>query len=74
MLEIIPLPALKDNYIRLLKNKANRHIAIVDPREPEPVLEIVKTENLIPVAILITPHHWYHFSVIAGISTEYNIP
>lgn len=74
MLEIIPLPALKDNYIWLLKNKASRHIAIVDPSEPEPVLKLINSENLIPIAILITHHHWDHVGGIAGITKEYNIP
>ncbi|MCZ6804058.1 MAG: hydroxyacylglutathione hydrolase [Proteobacteria bacterium] len=74
MLEIIPLPALKDNYIWLLKNKANGHIAIVDPSEAEPVLQLIKSENLIPVTILITHHHWDHVGGIAGITKEHNIP
>jgi hydroxyacylglutathione hydrolase len=74
MLEIIPLPALKDNYIWLLKNKASRHIAIVDPSEAEPVLKLVKSEDLIPIAILITHHHWDHVGGIAGITKEHNIP
>ncbi len=74
MLEIIPLPALKDNYIWLLKNKASRHIAIVDPSEAEPVLKLIKSENLTPIAILITHHHWDHVGGIAGITKEHNIP
>ena len=55
MLEIIPITALKDNYIWVLKNNKNRHAVIVDPSEPEPVLKFIKTEGLIPIAILITP-------------------
>jgi len=74
MLKIMPLPALKDNYIWILKNESSRHIAIVDPSEPEPVLQLIKTKNLVPIAILITHHHWDHVGGIAGIKNEHNIP
>jgi len=74
MLEIIPLAALKDNYIWLLKNKASGHIAIVDPSEAEPVLKLIESEGLIPIAILITHHHWDHVGGIAEIAEKYNIP
>jgi len=74
MLEIIPLPALKDNYIWLLKNKISRHVAIVDPSEAEPVLELIKSEGLIPIAIMITHHHWDHVGGIPGITEQFNIP
>lgn len=74
MLEIIPLPALKDNYIWLLKNKASGHVAIVDPSEAEPVLKLIKSEELTPIALLITHHHWDHVSGIAGITEKYDIP
>jgi len=74
MLEIIPITALKDNYIWVLKNKKNRHAVIVDPSEHEPVLKFIKTEGLIPVAILITHHHWDHVGGIAGLISEYNLP
>ncbi|MEC7875578.1 MAG: hydroxyacylglutathione hydrolase [Pseudomonadota bacterium] len=74
MLEIIPVTALKDNYIWLLENKTNQHAVIVDPSEHEPVLESIKTRGLIPVAILITHHHWDHVGGIGGLTNEYDIP
>lgn len=76
MLEIIPLPALgnQNNYIWLLKNKASNHIAIVDPGESGPVLQKIEAESLIPVAILITHHHWDHVNGIADITAKYDIP
>lgn len=74
MLEIIPLPALKDNYIWLLKNKASRHIAIVDPGEAEPLLNLIESDGLIPIAIMITHHHWDHVGGISDITDKYDIP
>lgn len=72
--EIIPLPALKDNYIWLLKNKASQHVAIVDPSEATPVLDFITSENLIPIAIMITHHHWDHVGGIDAITEQFNIP
>ena len=74
MIEIIPLPALKDNYIWLLKNKISRHVVIIDPSEAEPVLDLVKSDNLIPIAIMITHHHWDHVGGIPGITEQFDIP
>ena len=76
MLEIIPFPALGDhnNYIWLLKNKASNHIAIVDPGEASTLLKKIESENLIPIAILITHHHWDHVNGIEDIIAKYEIP
>ena len=73
-LEIIPLPALKDNYIWLLKKKASQHVAIVDPSVAAPVLDFITSENLIPIAIMITHHHWDHVGGIDAITDQFNIP
>ncbi len=74
MIEIIPLSALKDNYIWLLKNKASGHIAIVDPGEAEPVLNLINSDGLTPIAIMITHHHWDHVGGIPEITERYDIP
>ncbi len=75
-MEIIPLPALRNNYnyIWLLKNSASRHVAIVDPGEAGPLLKLIGDESLIPIAILITHHHWDHVNGIADITRDYDIP
>ena len=72
MLEIIPLPALKDNYIWLLKNEG--HVAIIDPSEAGPVLNKLNSNKLTPVAILITHHHWDHVGGIGEITQKHDIP
>ena len=74
MLEIIPLTALKDNYIWMLINTINQCVAIIDPSEHEPVLEYIQSKNLNPIAILITHHHWDHVGGIAGLTKKYSMP
>ena len=74
MLEIIPLTALKDNYIWILINKINQCVAIVDPSEHEPVLEYIQSRNLNPIAILITHHHRDHVGGITGLTKKYSMP
>jgi hydroxyacylglutathione hydrolase len=58
MLEIVPLPALRDNYIWTLRD--GRHAAVVDPGEARPVLEYLAREKLTLCAILATHHHPDH--------------
>jgi hydroxyacylglutathione hydrolase len=58
MLEIVPLSALKDNYIWTLRDA--RHAAVVDPGEAHPVLEYLARERLQLAAILATHHHPDH--------------
>ena len=63
MLEIVPLPAFKDNYIWALR--AGGHAAVVDPGEARPVLEYLARERLQLAAILATHHHPDHVGGIA---------
>ena len=58
MLEIVPLSALRDNYIWTLRD--GRHAAVVDPGEAHPVLEYLAHEGLQLAAILATHHHPDH--------------
>jgi len=60
MLNVIPIPAFKDNYIWLLVNPNNQRCVIVDPGDAAPVISFLEKENLTPVAILITHHHHDH--------------
>lgn len=63
-LQIIPIPAFKDNYIWLIHN--GRQAIVVDPGDAEPVLENLKRLDLTLKTILITHHHSDH---IDGVST-----
>jgi hydroxyacylglutathione hydrolase len=58
MLEIVPLSALKDNYIWMLRSGGRA--AVVDPGEAHPVLEYLARERLQLAAILATHHHPDH--------------
>jgi len=55
-----PLPALSDNYIWLLADKAAGTGVVVDPGEARPVLEALAADDLTLTAILLTHHHPDH--------------
>lgn len=60
MLSPVPIPALSDNYIWILRRADAREVVIVDPGEVAPVVEALDTADLHPVAVLITHHHGDH--------------
>jgi len=66
------LSALSDNYIYLLiwGNMA----IVVDPSEAEPVLEVLRKDNLQLQAILITHHHLDHTAGIDALVDATNCP
>jgi hydroxyacylglutathione hydrolase len=72
MLEIVPLPALKDNYIWTLRD--GKYAAVVDPGEARPVLEYLARERLTLVAILATHHHPDHVGGIPQLLTKGPVP
>lgn len=66
-LQIIPIPAFKDNYIWLIHN--GTQAVIVDPGDSIPVIDILASLNLILTTILITHHHHDH---IGGVTELLN--
>lgn len=54
------LPALSDNYMYLIICNKTKEAAIVDPVNPELVIETVKSENVELKSVLTTHHHWDH--------------
>lgn len=65
MLEIIPIPALEDNYIWLLVQQG--HAVVVDPGDAAPVLSALTQGNYALDAILVTHHHGDHTNGIAAL-------
>jgi hydroxyacylglutathione hydrolase len=72
MLDIVALPALRDNYIWTLRNA--RFAAVVDPGEARPVLEYLARERLTLCAILATHHHPDHVGGIPQLLTKGPVP
>jgi len=54
------LRALSDNYIYVLVDETQKHVAVVDPSEAAPVLEFLRKKNLQLEAIWNTHHHHDH--------------
>lgn len=54
------LPALQDNYMYLIIDNSTKEAAIVDPVDPDSVLQAVKDEEVNLTKILTTHHHWDH--------------
>lgn len=73
-LNIIPIPAFKDNYIWLITDSKNNFGIIVDPGEAEPVLKKLKALDVKLAAIFITHHHADHTGGIAEILNQHPVP
>jgi len=57
---IIPIPALRDNYIWLFFDKTTRDAWVVDPGDAGPVIAALKEHQLALAGILLTHHHADH--------------
>ncbi len=69
-LQIIPIPAFKDNYIWLIHD--GQAAIVVDPGDAAPVINTLQRLNLKLTACLVTHHHYDH---IGGIDTlQLNYP
>jgi len=72
MPDIIPIPALRDNYVWALHNR--RHAVVVDPGEAAPVFSWLDARQLDLAAILCTHHHGDHTGGIHELTAVYNVP
>lgn len=60
MLTPVPISALSDNYIWILRHSDSSDVVVVDPGDVAPVIEALDTADLRPVAVFITHHHGDH--------------
>ena len=72
MAAIIPIPALTDNYIWLVRE--GRNAAVIDPGDAAPVLAHLEREGLALTGIAITHHHWDHVNGIAALVEQFPVP
>lgn len=72
MLNITPVPALRDNYIWTLHD--DQTAVVVDPGEVAPVQDFLIRHGLTLAAILCTHRHYDHIGGIAGLRELYNVP
>jgi hydroxyacylglutathione hydrolase len=63
--DVTPIPALKDNYVWLLRKGASA--VVVDPGDAAPVLDALQREALALSSILITHHHQDHQGGVDGL-------
>ncbi len=68
-LQIIPIPAFKDNYIWLIHN--GQQALVVDPGDATPVLQALQQLNLRLNTILITHHHHDHIDGVSDLVAAY---
>ena len=60
MVNILTIKGFDDNYFWLIKHEKSKRCIVVDPGDATPVLAILKSQNLILDAILLTHHHLDH--------------
>lgn len=70
--QLVPLPALSDNYIWLLRS--GNHAVVVDPGESAVVERYLDQHDLGLQAILLTHHHGDHVGGAAALRQRWNAP
>ncbi len=68
------IPTFQDNYVWLIRALDSAHVIVVDPGDAGPVIEAIRQQNLIPVAILATHHHYDHIDGIVPFLAQYPVP
>ena len=71
MLDIVTIPALGDNYIYLLQDRATQSVAVVDPGDAAPVVAALDARNWSLNTILLTHHHGDHVAGAPSLKARY---
>jgi len=69
ILQIIPIPAFKDNYIWLIHN--GKQAVVIDPGDAAPVFETLNHLKLTLNTVLITHHHHDHVDGVPALLAAY---
>jgi hydroxyacylglutathione hydrolase len=72
MIDVIPVRALKDNYVWTLRD--DRRAAVVDPGDAAPVLQYLDETGLELAAILLTHHHADHVGGVPALLQRREVP
>lgn len=71
-MQLIPVPALTDNYIWLMSKDG--HAVVVDPGVSAPIEELLEAQQLTLDAILLTHHHGDHVGGVLALQKLTNAP
>lgn len=71
-LKVFPLPALNDNYIFVLRDEDQDITAVVDPAEPQPVIDFLNNQGWSLNKVLNTHHHHDHIGGNAELKRVYD--
>ncbi len=71
-MQIIPLPAFRDNYIWTLQERGAA--VVVDPGDAGPVMAYLDERGLTLTAILVTHHHADHVGGIEALRRRWPVP
>lgn len=70
MIDTQIIPILKDNYAYLLQSPCGK-VAVLDPGEADPIIEILSAQGLHPDFILNTHYHWDHTDGNTALKRKY---
>jgi hydroxyacylglutathione hydrolase len=68
------LPIFEDNYVFVLVNPVNNEALVVDPGEPQKLLEFLEEKQLNLKGILLTHHHQDHIGGVKDIKALHDVP
>lgn len=73
-IQIVPVPALSDNYIWVMIDSSHQTAILFDPGDAKPADAFLEKNHLKLLAILITHHHWDHVNGMLALKDKYAVP